>query len=167
MNLIESEVSNIAQYVENEQSKIFRTGQYSMISELLYGLELTNNRFDATFTFLDDDKKKTKILLNGISRNEYYENTEFKILESFVPEIEKPKDIKQDYLWFSPIKTTAGVYIKFESYPSLEEMEKFGESVLNYINENNCKQIVIDLRNNGGGDFFIGTLLAYYLKSGR
>ena len=54
--------------------------------------------------------------------------------------------------------------LKFESYPSFEEMEKFGESVLNYINKNSIKQIVIDLRNNGGGDFFVGTFLAYYLN---
>ena len=45
-----------------------------------------------------------------------------------------------------------------------EEMEKFGELVLNFINENKHRQIVIDLRNNGGGDFFVGTFLAYYLN---
>ena len=33
---------------------------------------------------------------------------------------------KYDYLWFSPIKNTKGIYIKCESYPSFDEMEKFG-----------------------------------------
>lgn len=135
-----------------------------MISELLYGLNLTNNKFDAVFSFLDDNKKRTELTLKAINSNDYYENVEFKTLEIVIPEIEKPIDLKQDYLWFSPIKTTEAIYIKFESYPSFEDMEKFGESVLNYINKNNIKQIVIDLRNNRGGDFFVGTFLAYYLN---
>ena len=164
MTQVEDEVSKIAQYVENEQSKIIRVAQYSMISELLYGLHLTQKEFDAIFTFLDENERKTEVTLKSINSKEYYENVEFKSLETVIPEIEKPIDLKHDYLWFSPIKTTQAIYIKFESYPSFEEMETFGASVLNHINNNNIKQIVIDLRNNGGGDFFVGTFLAYYLN---
>ncbi|MFP4846479.1 S41 family peptidase [Winogradskyella sp. PE311] len=164
MEQVEDEVSKIAQYVENEQSKIIRVAQYSMISELLYGLHLTQKEFDAIFTFLDENERKTEVTLKSINSKDYYENVEFKSLETVIPEIEKPIDLKHDYLWFSPIKTTQAIYIKFESYPSFEEMETFGASVLNHINNNNIKQIVIDLRNNGGGDFFVGTFLAYYLN---
>jgi hypothetical protein len=164
MEQVEDEVSKIAQYVENEQSKITRVAQYSMISELLYGLHLTQMEFDAIFTFLDENKRKTEVTLKSINSKDYYENVEFKSLETVIPEIEKPIDLKHDYLWFSPIKTTEGIYIKFESYPSFEEMEIFGASVLKHINKNNIKQIVIDLRNNGGGDFFVGIFLAYYLN---
>ena len=164
MTQVEDEVSKIAQYVENEQSKIIRVAQYSMISELLYGLHLTQKEFDAIFTFLDENERKTEVTLKSINSKDYYENVEFKSLETVIPEIEKPSNVKHDYLWFSPIKTTQAIYIKFESYPSFEEMETFGASVLNHINNNNIKQIVIDLRNNGGGDFFVGTFLAYYLN---
>lgn len=164
MKHIENEISKVAQYIENKQSKTIRAAQYAMISELLYGLHLTNNTLAATFTFIDENKKKTKLRLEAINSKDYYDNVEFKTLEIAIPEIEKPNALQHDFLWFSPIKTTDAIYIKFESYPSFEEMEKFGASVLNYINTNNSKQIVIDLRNNGGGDFFIGTFLAYYLN---
>ena len=164
MKQVEDEVSKIAQYVENEQSKITRVAQYSMISELLYGLHLTQKEFDAIFTFLDENERKTEVTLKSLNSKDYYENVEFKSLETVIPEIDKPINTKHDYLWFSPIKTTQAIYIKFESYPSFEEMETFGASVLNHINNNNIKQIVIDLRNNGGGDFFVGTFLAYYLN---
>lgn len=43
-------------------------------------------------------------------------------------------------------------------------MKKFGEEILTHINENGITQLIIDLRNNGGGDFFVGTWLAYYLN---
>ncbi len=157
-------MSKVAQYVENEQSEIIRTGEYLMISELLFGLQLTNNEFKAEFSFLDDSNKESKVLLNAINNKNYYENTDFHTFKIIIPEIQKPIDLKHDYLWFGSIKDTKGIYIKFESYPSFEEMEKFGESVLNYVNENQVKQVVIDMRNNGGGDFFVGTFLAYYLN---
>jgi hypothetical protein len=164
MKHIENEISKVAQYIENKQSKTIRAAQYAMISELLHGLHLTNNALSATFTFSDENKKKTEVRLEAINSKDYYDNVEFKTLEIAIPEIEKPNALQHDFLWFSPIKTTDAIYIKFESYPSFEEMEKFGASVLNHINTNNSKQIVIDLRNNGGGNFFIGTFLAYYLN---
>ena len=164
INKIANEVSEVAQYVENKQSKIIRSGEYLMISELLFGLQLTKNEFKAEFSFLDDSNKESNVLLNAINNKDYYENTDFQTFKIIIPEIKKSIDSKHDYLWFSRIKDTKGIYIKFESYPSFEEMEKFGESVLNYVNENQMKQVVIDMRNNGGGDFFIGTLLAYFLN---
>lgn len=164
IHAIAKEVSEIAQYVENEQSEIIRTGEYLMISELLFGLHLTKNEFKAVFTFLDDSNKESMILLNAINNKEYFGNTNFQTFEIIIPEIQKPMDSKYDYLWFSPIKDTKGVYIKFESYPSFEDMETFGESLLKYVNENQIKDVVIDMRNNGGGDFFVGTFFAYYLN---
>tara|TARA_R110002012_G_scaffold54189_14_gene139042 strand:- start:11348 stop:12589 length:1242 start_codon:yes stop_codon:yes gene_type:complete len=161
---IAREVSEIAQYVENEQSEVIRTGEYLMISELLFGLQLTHNQFNAEFTFLDDNKRESKVWLNAINSKNYYENTDFQTFNIIIPEIQKPANSIHDYLWFSAIKETEGIYIKFESYPSFENMESFGDSVLNYINENKIKQVVIDLRNNGGGDFFVGIFLAYYLN---
>jgi hypothetical protein len=164
INKIAKEVSKAVQYVENEQSEIIRTGEYMMISEFLFGLQLTNNKFKAEFSFLDDSNKESRVLLNAINSKNYYENTAFQTYKIKIPEIQKPIDLKHDYLWFSSIKDAQGIYIKFESYPSFDGMEKFGESVLNYVNENQIKQVVIDLRNNGGGDFFVGTFLAYYLN---
>lgn len=163
MKQIENEIGKVAQYIENEQSKTIRIAQYSMISELLFGLQLTKNEFDANFTFQEDNTESTESL-KAIEKEDYYSKTDFESIEVVIPEIQKPIDAPYDYLWFSSIKDTKGVYIKFQSYPPFEDMEKFGESVLNHVNENQIKQVVIDLRNNGGGDFFVGTFLAYYLN---
>lgn len=164
VNKIAEEVSNIAQYIENKQSEIIRTGEYMMISELLFGLKLTKDEFKAEFTFLDDSGEESTASLHSINNNDYYSNTEFVSYQTSIPETKKPIDSKHDFLWFSPIRNTSGIYIKFESYPAFEDMEMFGESVLKHINENQIRQVVIDLRNNGGGDFFVGVFLAYYLN---
>ncbi len=161
---ITSEVSEVAQYVENTQSEIIRTGEYLMISELLFGLDITSNEINADFTLLDEKSIESTVTLRAINNKDYYVNTDFHYYDIKIPEIQKPTDIKHDFLWFSPIENTSAIYIKFESYPSFEEMEKFGQSVLNFINKNKIKQMVIDLRNNGGGDYFVGIFLAYYLN---
>lgn len=161
---ITKEVSEVAQYVENKQSEIFRTGQYLMRSEVLFGLKLTKNQLKADFTFSDETGKEVKKSLQAISKSDYNSKTEFESFHINIPEIQKPTDPKHDFLWFSPIKSTSAMYIKFESYPSFKDMEIFGGSVLNYVNKNQIKQVVIDLRNNGGGDFYVGTFLAYFLN---
>ena len=166
ISLIAKEVSEVAQYVENEQSKVYRTGRYLVISEILFGLQLTKHKLQAEFSFLDDGTQESSLLLKAVDSKNYYKNTTFQTFKASTPEIQKPANSKHDFLWFSPIQNTNGIYIKFESYPSFDGMEKFGESVLEYVNENQIKQVVIDLRNNGGGDFFVGTFLAYYLNLG-
>ncbi len=76
-----------------------------MISELLFGLKLTNNEFNAAFTFLDDStNEKSTISLNAINNKVYYENTDFESFRAIIPEIQKPTNSKYDYLWFRSIK---------------------------------------------------------------
>jgi len=165
INSVASEVSQVAQYIENKQSADVRTGEYMTISELLFGLNIIQSPTKAQFTFLDTATgKEEAVNLKAINHEDYFDNTQFESFHISTPEIQKPRDSKHDFLWFSPIKDTEGIYIKFESYPSFEEMESFSGKTLNFINEHEIKQVVIDLRNNGGGDFFVGTFLAYYLN---
>ena len=93
INHIAEEVNKVAQYIENKQSEIIRTGEYLMISELLFGLKLTNTEFEAEFTFLDDTTgEKSTLSLNAINNNDYYSNTEFVTYQTLIPEIQKPTD---------------------------------------------------------------------------
>jgi hypothetical protein len=164
ISTVVKEVSQVAQYVENQHSEIFRTGDYMMIADLLHGLGLTKDILSAEFSFVDDNGNESKTKISAINKEKYYSDTAFSFYEVNTPALAEAIDKQHDFLWFCPIKNSKAIYIKFESYPSFEEMEKFGESVLRYINQNQIEQVVIDLRNNGGGDFFVGTFLAYYLN---
>lgn len=155
------QVAPVAQYVENEQSKTIRSAQYMQIAELLHGLGITKAEQKAGFGFVQDNGKKTTVQLTALADTNQIDFVSFK---TEVPQIHKPENAELDYLWFSPIAQTNAIYIQFASYPSFEQMQRFGTSVLTYINQNQTEQVVIDLRNNGGGDFFIGTYLAYYLN---
>ena len=43
-------------------------------------------------------------------------------------------------------------------------MQVFGEQLVTNIQENQIEQVIIDMRENGGGDLYVGTVLAYALN---
>lgn len=158
-----SKVSEVAQFVENKYSKNIRTASYLTISELLYHLNIIKNKKTGLFTFLDDKNNEIEVEFSALK------NTELKQLDYVtfkvgVPEITKPENTKFDFLWFATIKNKNAIYINFKSYPSFDEMQVFGENLVKFIAKNNAKQIVIDLRENGGGDLYVGVVLAYALN---
>lgn len=161
---LSTKVSEAAQFVENEHSQIVRTGEYMNISELLYALHITKKEHQAVFTFLDTNNQKIKATLTAIDTDSLIKTTDFVHLTVGIPEITKPNDSSFNYLWFTPIKNTKALYINFESYPTFEEMQVFGGKLVNYISKNQLEQIVIDMRNNGGGDLYVGVVLAYALN---
>ena len=161
---IASKVAEVAQFVENEYSQIERTGSYMNISELLFSLDITQSEQKAAFTFLDPNNKEVKLTLEPLDEAVYNKTTDFVHVSSGVPEITKPDNAKFPYLWYAPIKGTKAVYINFESYPTFEDMQIFGEELVGYISANHIKQVVIDMRHNGGGDLYVGVVLAYALN---
>ncbi|CAM1358646.1 S41 family peptidase [Tenacibaculum xiamenense] len=156
-------VSEVAQFVENRHSKIIRTGQYMTISELLFNLGVIDNSQKAEFSFLNDYNEEFEAVIEVVESNDYRKREKEK-LERKEGALKQPDNAKHDFLWFTSLESLSAVYIKFESYPSFDEMKTFGASVLGHIQKNRTKRLIIDLRNNGGGDFFVGTFLAYYLN---
>ncbi|MDP2541821.1 hypothetical protein CSC81_08955 [Tenacibaculum discolor] len=161
---VSAKVSEVAQFVENQYSQKIRTGEYLNISELLYALHITKKEHKAVFTFLDDKKQEIKVTLKAVDKNASNKASDFIHLTTGVAEITKPNNPSFPYLWFTPIKNTEALYINFESYPTFEKMQVFGETLVNYIAKNEIKQVLIDMRNNGGGDLYVGVVLAYALN---
>ncbi|WP_167615891.1 S41 family peptidase [Maribellus sediminis] len=157
-------LGEVVQFVENEQSLIVRTAENITSAELLYALKISKEKTQASFTFSDDSGNKTSVKLTALTQQEYYEETAFTALSVEVPQIAKPKKAGEANFWYAPILGTKALYIHFESYPAFEEMMKIGEALVGYISENSIRQLVIDLRNNGGGDLYTGLVLAYALN---
>jgi len=157
-------LADVVQFVENEQSLIVRTGENITSAEILYALKISKEKTQASFTFSNDSGNKTSVKLTALTQQEYYEDTAFTELSVGVPQIAKPKKAGVENFWYVPIIGTKGLYIHFESYPAFDEMMKIGEALVGYISENSIRQLVIDLRNNGGGDLYTGLVLAYALN---
>jgi hypothetical protein len=160
---IEKELSEVAQFVENKHSKVVRIGEYLPLCELLYTLKITKSTEEARFQFTTDTEKKLDILIQAVPHNEL-NRQKYKELKIGVPGIKKPENPDFDFLWYTQIEGTQTTYIKFDSYPSFEKMIPFTEKLVGFIMQNQSRRVIIDLRNNGGGDLYIGLILANALN---
>ncbi|MBU2870559.1 S41 family peptidase [Colwellia sp. E2M01] len=151
-------LSKVVQFVENENSLQQRISQYIRYSELLFELGLIDSEEISTFTFLKG-QEKIEIELQSTSSD-----MELLRYQVYKPKLEKIKGAGIDALWYGMVLNSNAIYVKFGQYPSFEQMDKFGQNLLNYINENNVRQLILDLRGNWGGDFYVGVWLAYYLN---
>ena len=157
-------VSELTPFTENKQSSKNRTCSYMMISEVLEALEIIENMEQADFSFMDDNGNKETVTLKSYSK-ENIDNTKFETLPVLNPILKRPEDTSFKNLWFTSLDDSKTVYIKFGEYPSEKEMNEFSESVYNFMEQNKSESLIIDLRNNYGGDFFIGQVLASWLNA--
>ncbi len=163
MTMIENKLSKTAQFVENKYSEIIRIGEYLPLSELLHALNIIESNKEAKFQFVSAKGKKQKVLIKSVHKDEL-NNQIFKQIALNIPEIVKPANVDFEYLWYTQVKATKATYIRFDSYPKFEEMVPFAEKLVEFLIEKQSKQIIIDLRNNGGGDLYIGLVLANALN---
>ena len=161
MAIAAQKIGEVAQFVENPHSKIIRTAQYFPISELLFELNLIKQKEKALFTFKSDDGT---VFTETITVSANTEPVKFTELTISVPEIEKPEETLITGFWYAPISGTDALYIHFENYPTFEEMMQIAEEMVGFIFQNNIRKLVIDLRNNGGGDLYVGLVLANALN---
>lgn len=159
-----SKVSELTPFTENKQSSMDRTCSYMMISEILEALGVVKTKSKATFTFIDDNGVEDIESLSSYSKVEL-DSLKFEALQISNTYFKSSKDSKFQNLWFTSLNNSKTVYIKFGEYPSEKEMNDFSESVYNFIGKNKSKNLIIDLRNNYGGDFFIGQILASWLNA--
>lgn len=160
---IERKLSTVAQYVENTHSETVRIGNYLPIGELLYALQITESPDRAVFGLRTDEGKTARLALTTLSK-EASAQDKYNHLTVKTAAVKKPRDNKFDYLWYSIIAGKNATYIRFDSYPPFEEMVSFAEQLLVFVDKNQTRQLVIDLRNNGGGDLYVGLVLANALN---
>lgn len=149
--------SQLTPFSENKYSTQVRAAQYIPKAELLNGLGIINDTFQARFIFTIG-KERIEQQLEPSHSNEY--TAELTYLNNSKFSIEEKLN---ENLWFGSLNDKKVVYFKFRRYTSISKMESLGEDLLSFINKNKSKKLIIDLRDNYGGDFFVGLKLAQLL----
>ena len=161
---IYEKVSKLTPFTENQYSLKDRTCSYILISEILTALNITTDIAQAKFTFIDAKGASKSTILKAYT-SETLDSIHYEKIKYTHPSITQPKGSKFKYLWFSSFNNTKTVYIKCKAYPSEEEVNNFSKKVYHFIQEKKAKHLIIDLRDNYGGDFFKGLLLSSYLNA--
>ncbi|NTS76295.1 peptidase S41 [Catenovulum sp. SM1970] len=150
-------VNQVAQFVENPYSLNVRTARYLPKAEILNGLGIIADSAQAEFTFRNNKVQHVETLKSS-RKYQYTEFISYRNEARFRIEKRATED-----LWFAGSADKQAVYFKFRHYASVSQMDSLAEKLLDYINNNQSKKLIIDLRDNYGGDFFAGLKLAQHL----
>ncbi len=150
-------LSELSPFSENEFSTAVRAASYLSSSTVLNGLGIVDSGGEATFAFdLKGTVREIDLRASGTSK-----------LDAQISHLKDPvftaKERVNDDLWYGSSPDNKTVYLKFRRYTSISEMDKFARKLLEFINENQTENLIIDLRDNYGGDFFVGLKLAQLL----
>jgi hypothetical protein len=164
INDIVRKIKPLTPFTENEQSSKDRVCSYIMIADILEAEKIITTNDASKFTFTDANEKEKKVYLKSLQKQQL-KLLEYSELGFSNRTIIKPRETKHKDLWFTSFNQQKSVYIKFKEYISEKEMNEFSENVYDFIQQNKSKHLIIDLRDNYGGDFFIGQILASWLNA--
>ena len=150
-------LSEISPFSENEHSTAVRAASYLSSAITLNGLGITGNANEAKFAF-EIQGKTGEMNLQSSSSLKLNET-----LSHLKDSIFTAANKVNDDLWYGSLPDKKTVYVKFRRYPTMQKMDGFAQSLLDFINENKSENLIIDLRDNYGGDFFVGLKLAQRL----
>ena len=154
-------LSPIVQHVENEfslrASLMFGLTQ----DELLHAAGITNKARQARFSFENDDGSEHRLTIDSVTMKEFVETTNTSVNENRI--FTSRSVTHSDNLNLSYDAVTKVAYINFSKYSELEEMNVFADAVNDFLNKQQAKNVIVDLRNNTGGDYFVGLHLIYAL----
>jgi hypothetical protein len=147
--------------VENSYSEMHQLANTVTVTEVLLGLNIIADANNARFTFSDDNDRLHSLHLESLPSEKFQPA----IIESLEPPLPQGFifNSKVDGLALYLNKNTHAAYLDFDHYPSFSEMQNFAQSLKKKFIENNIRYVIIDVRQNGGGDFFVGLALAWGL----
>jgi len=154
---IVEEISHITPFSENIYSTATRGAQYITNATVLAGLGVTMDSSSTQFLF-QKNGKIFSVSLTARRKNHFSETLSNKNSHGIVS-----IDSIDTNLWFGTDAKKNTIYVEFRRYPSMNKMTSLSKKLLAFINNNLSQNIIIDLRGNYGGDFFVGLKMAQYL----
>lgn len=150
-------LAELTPFSENRFSTAVRVAEYLPKFPLLNGLGIVESDGKALFEFDVDGSVQKRQLEPSPSPD----------LSAHISHLNdilfSAKEKVSDDLWFGASADGNTVYLKFRRYTSVSKMEKFAEQLLDFIDDHSSENVIIDLRDNYGGDFFVGLKLAQLL----
>lgn len=160
---IYSKVSKLTPFTENKQSAMDRTCSYMLNAEILKAIGIVKKVEQAEFKFVDDNGIYSSVILKSYSKDALT-SIAYEALTISHPSIIPPEDSKFKKLWFTSLDHSKTVFINFKQYPSKKDMNEFSKNVYTFIQQHQSTSLIIDLRDNYGGDFFKGLDLISWLN---
>lgn len=152
-----AQLKTTAPFIENPQSADIRAAQYLPRFEVLHGLGILNSQDQVAFQF-HDGRFQYPYRLSAQTEVDLGQSLSFRQNQRFEKSV-----VANDNFWLGSHNQGETAYLYFRRYISSNEMFEFAGKALAYLQEHRSRQLIIDLRENYGGDFFAGLILAQQL----
>lgn len=146
--------ADLVPYAENPYSTNVQIADYMMIADLLLGLGLVDGSQSVALRFELDGRVHEERL--ATLRDYEPEVT----LSYFEPDLFAVEESVNDDLYFAASADKRTIYFRFRRYTTHERMEALVIALIGFIEQHASEHVIIDLRDNYGGDFFVGLKLA-------
>ena len=119
------------------------------VGNVLHGLDIIPDHNIATYVFAGDDGQDFSIDMRAIPQGEFARTH----WVSIAPETPLREQNAEEDFWFTYLADTHAVYCNFRRYADLGRRAK---DLMKFVQERAANKLVIDMRQNGGGDYKIG-----------
>jgi len=151
---VSRQIRRVISQAETEWFVLRDSPDYIVIPEVLHSLGIVPNIASAPFTFADDQDKQFTLNIEAVARSA---KPDWLSLPAKLPLYQQRPD---EQFWFTYLPDAKTVYVSFRGYDSLIEN---AQQLFKAIDEHQPERLVIDMRENGGGDF---TLVREHLLPG-
>jgi hypothetical protein len=131
---------------ENEWFVLNNSPGYMSRPEVLQTLGIVPEVSRAAFTFEDDEGKQFALDVTPVVVDAGFDSLWLRAATSEPLSRQK----QNEPFWFTYLPDSQTVYVNFKSYTSLSEN---AQKLFQFVDGNSTKRLVIDMRQNGGGDF--------------
>jgi hypothetical protein len=143
---VQTQLLKVLSQSENEWFVLSNSPGYMTRPEVLQTLGIVSNLSRAAFTFEDEEGKQFTIDLTSVVPDASLNSLWLKVATSEPLSRQKPSEP----FWFTYLPDSQTVYANFKSYDSLSENAR---KLFQFVDGNSTRRLVIDMRQNGGGDF--------------
>ena len=132
---------------------VLNTGPALMVRpEVLHALGVVSDLSRAAFTVQHDDGRAITLEISPVVVPAPVNSV---VALGLVPVVQPPLSRQRpgEAFWFTALQDKQTAYANFRRYPSLKQNAR---AFFDFIDRHPAQRVVIDLRQNGGGDFFEG-----------
>lgn len=153
---IEKVVETLSSIISHENQSYLKSmlPKYLPGIELLYGLKIAHDLNGLNFTFQDEKGNLEEWFVNSYPFHEYLEQLQANRIN--IPSAKLPLYRKNSaqYYWMEYIEEAKTLYFNYHSCKEMasESVENFGKRLMHFIENNAIEKLVIDMRNNTGGN---------------
>src|SRR5712691_10242022 len=143
---VQTRLLKVLSQSENEWFVLNNSPGYMARPEVLQTLGIVPNVSRAEFTFEDEQGKQFTLDLTPVVPDASFNSLWLRAAASEPLSRQK----QNEPFWFSYLPESQTVYVNFKGYDSLSDNAR---KLFQFVDSNSTKQLIIDMRQNGGGDF--------------